>query len=391
MRPSALRRLVPTLLPALVACAAAAFAAPPAAHSAVVEGEGPGRAASIEAAARAQAAHLRADRRLVGQSLVYSFAGTRPPSALLRRIRLGQAAGVILFSRNIESRAGTRAMVRRLQRVARTAPASVRAPLLVMVDQEGGAVRRLAGAPRRSAAEIGSTGRASVARAAGRAAARNLRRVGAQVNLAPVLDVARPGGEIARFGRAFGGDAGTVRRLGTAFARGLRDGGVAATAKHFPGFGAARANTDDEPVTLGLGLETLRSIDEAPYRAAVSERIELVMMSSAVYPALDGVWPAGLSRRVVRGELRGRLGFRGVTVTDALGTPGIARYGTPARVAVRAAAAGNDLLLYAGGYREGAVAAGALERALSRDALSRASLVDAAARVFELRTSLAGP
>ena len=96
-------------------------------------------------------------------------------------------------------------------------------------------------------------------------------------------------------------------------------GGVAATAKHFPGLGAAAAsqNTDAGPVTLYLSLATIRSIDEVPFAAAIAAGVKLVMVSWAVYPAM-GARPAGLSPNVVQGELRGRLDFTGVTITDAL-------------------------------------------------------------------------
>jgi beta-N-acetylhexosaminidase len=335
----------------------------------------------------AAAAQAEIDRRLIGQRLIYGFGGTEAPRSLLARIRRGHVAGVILFSANYAGRAQARRLTARLQRAAREAPAAARAPLLVMVDQEGGAVRRIPGSPGRSAAELAATGRVSVVRAAGRAAGRNVGDLGINVNLAPVLDVARAGSAIEDFGRAFGRDAQTVGRMGPAFVRGLHDAGVAATAKHFPGFGAARANTDDEPVTLRMALRTLRSVDEAPYRSAIEAGVELVMLSSAIYTALDRRQPASFSRKVVEGELRERLGFDGVTITDALGTPGVLRYGSPAQVAVRAAAAGNDLLLYVR-EDEGVAAMRALERAVAAGRLGRAELRRSADRVLALRRSL---
>ncbi|MDQ3936264.1 MAG: beta-N-acetylhexosaminidase, partial [Actinomycetota bacterium] len=121
--------------------------------------------------------------QLAGQRIVYGFDGTRPPRDLLRRIRRGEAAGVILFARNIRSHTQVRAMNAAFQRWRPPgAP-----PLLVMADQEGGIVKRLAGAPRRSAAELGRIGSESLALAEGRNTARNLRDVGINVDLAPVV------------------------------------------------------------------------------------------------------------------------------------------------------------------------------------------------------------
>jgi Glycosyl hydrolase family 3 N terminal domain len=103
-----------------------------------------------------------------------------------------------------------------------------------------------------------------------------------------------------------------VSRLGAASISAQQRTGVAATAKHFPGLGAAATNqnTDEGPVTLNLSLDTIRRVDEVPYPAAIQAGVELVMSSWAVYPALDPPRPAGLSPTVIQGELRARLGFR---------------------------------------------------------------------------------
>jgi len=327
----------------------------------------------------------------VGQRLVYSFKGTTPPDALLARIRQGRAAGVVLFKSNLRSPSQARSLAGRLQSAARQAPKRVRHPLLIMTDQEGGQVRRLDGAPERSAAQIGATGKPSVAFRAGRDAGRLLGCAGINVDLAPVIDVGRSGGAIDQFERAFGSTPNLVAAMGSAFVRGLHAGRTLATAKHFPGFGAAKANTDDAKVTIDLSARTLRRVDERPYRAAIKQGVDLVMLSSAVYPSLDPKWPAALSRRVVAGELRRRHHFRGVTVTDALDTPGLAGYGTAAQRAVRAVKVGDDLLLYsgnAGDFADGVKAERNLLKALRTKQLRRTELLPGARRVLKLRRLL---
>jgi beta-N-acetylhexosaminidase len=138
-----------------------------------------------------------------------------------------------------------------------------------------------------------------------------------------------------------------VTECGRAFIAAQQATGVAATAKHFPGLGAATAsqNTDEEPVTLDLSLRTLRHADERPYSSAIAAGVRLVMVSWAIYPAFDAARPAGLSPVVVRRELRGRLGFRGVTITDALEAGALGPYGAVGQRGVLAAQAGMDLLL----------------------------------------------
>ena len=322
--------------------------------------------------------------QLAGQRVVYGFPGTTPPAQLEDRIRRGEAGAVLLLGGNIAGLEGARALIDRLQSIRR--PAGLRAPLLVMVDQEGGLVRRLPGPPARRPVEIGAAGPAS-ARAAGLAAGRLLRGVGANVDLAPVADVARPGSALARDGRLFGTSAPAVAGAAVAFSEGLAAAGVAATAKHFPGLGAAQETTDAAPVRIALPARELRSVDMAPFAALVRRDVPLVMLGTAVYPALDPGTPAALSRAIATGELRGRLGFRGVSVTDALDTPALAPVGGPGAVAVRAAGAGSDLVMYTG-LANGAAAAGALRGEIASDPAARAAAEESVARVLALRERL---
>jgi beta-N-acetylhexosaminidase len=323
------------------------------------------------------------DAQLVGQRMVFAYPGPTPPAALKRRIRAGEAAGVILFARNIASPAALGRTLARLQAIPR--PASVDAPLLVLVDQEGGAVRRLPGAP---AAGASATTTPAAAHAAGLGAGRNLRSVGANVDLAPVVDVAHRGSVLAHEGRTYGRSGATVSALAGAFAQGLGEAGVAATYKHFPGFGAAKQNTDDAPVRISTTLAGLRRVDLVPYERPPAA-VKLVMLSTAVYPARDPR-PAAFSRRWATLELRDRLHFDGVSITDDLQTPAVSRFGTPAQLAFLAARAGVDLPLFARDYTAGARAAVGLVRALRADRLSRTEAQAAATRVLALRRSLPG-
>jgi beta-N-acetylhexosaminidase len=320
--------------------------------------------------------------QLVGQRLVAGFEGERPPRELRRRIRAGRIAGVILFEQNFDSRAEARGLVRKLQSIRR--PREVPEPLLVLIDQEGGLVERLDGPPSLSASEMGAAGAGTCRREAG-ATGRMLARVGVNVDLAPVLDVARAGSAIESEGRSFGRDADEVARCGEAFADGLEDDGVAPTAKHFPGIGAAEINTDDAVQRIEISKSRLRALDEKPYETylegGAAER--LVMLSSAVYPAFSDE-PASMTRKLATVELRERLGFEGVSITDALETASTAAFGGPTAVAADAARAGADLLLFVS-FGAAAKAAAPLQRALRAD---RERFVASVERVLALRESL---
>jgi beta-N-acetylhexosaminidase len=292
---------------------------------------------------------------------------------------------VILFAHNIASRPSLAATVASLQAIRR--PPGLRAPLLVMIDQEGGLVKRLSGAPFRSPAALGRIGSTDLARTEGRATARNLRSVGVNVNLAPVVDVGRAGSYQQRTGRSYSSNPERVSALASAFVRGLQDRGVAATLKHFPGLGTVSQDEDVIVQRVSLPLDALRRTEEPPFAAGIRAGVALVMTSTAVYPALSPR-PAMLSPAVSTGELRGHLGFRGVSITDDITTRGMARFGTPERLGILAAQAGNDLLLYAGGYTSAARSADAVVREASAGRVSIPATRGSVRRVLALRASL---
>jgi len=321
--------------------------------------------------------------QLAGERIVLGFSSAELPAVVRQMVRSGEAAGIILFSQNLPSRAACRRLIRRLQAVPR--PLGLRDPLLVMTDQEGGLVKRIGGAPSASAATMGDRG-AAYSRTQGRRTAANLRGLGVNVDLAPVLDVARPGGTIAEADRGFGSTAVQVAATAVPFAEGLQEGGVAATGKHFPGLGSARLSTDEAVQRIGLSTRALRSIDEAAHRRFIDAGGDLVMLSTAIYPALSSK-PAAFSAAIATGELRKRLGFEGVSITDALDTVAVRAFGDTDKVARAAAGAGVDLLLYTD-PDEATRAHRALLLALRSGKIPRSSFEEAASWVLHLRHRL---
>jgi beta-N-acetylhexosaminidase len=265
-----------------------------------------------------------------------------------------------------------------------------------MTDQEGGQVRRLPGAPVHSQKWIGSRAtapaRAFQASTAGRSAGQNLLSFGLNVNLAPVLDVFRAAGDFDdQFQRSYSTNPAVVATLGADFIAAQQAVGVAATAKHFPGLGAAtaRQNTDNAPVTIGLPAKTLQNIDEHPYRAAIAAGVKLVMVSWARYPRLGSGLPAGLSGAIVQGQLRQRLGFRGVTITDAIGAVALAAFGPTQNRTLKAAQAGMQLILAASqAPSEGEQCLSALLSGFRSRELGRATFRTTVAQILQLRATL---
>ncbi|MEA2481252.1 MAG: beta-N-acetylhexosaminidase, partial [Thermoleophilaceae bacterium] len=277
-------------------------------------------------------------RRLVGERLFVRFSGRTPSAAFLARVRRGEVGGVVLFGDNASTPGRVRLIVRRLDAAA--SAGGWPAPL-VGIDQEGGIVKRLPSLPPgRSAPQLGARGSAAAARSEGRATGRALGALGVDVDFAPVVDVPSVKGSFIA-PRAFGRDPAKVAKLGGAFARGLQDGGVAGTMKHFPGLGAAPANTDLAQAVVHAPRSVLER-GLAPYEKTPAR---LVMLATAVYPAYQRGVPAAFSHRIVTGILRERLGFAGVVVTDDLETPAVRAYTSPAEGAARTLLAGADMAL----------------------------------------------
>jgi beta-N-acetylhexosaminidase len=300
-----------------------------------------------------------------GATIVSALAGP-PKASFLARVQAGELGGVILVGR------WSPAEMSRTTAQLHAAGCAVGRPLLILVDQEGGFARRLTWAqPDSSEGELGHLGIGETDLEA-RQAAVQLRAAGIDVDLAPVTDTLGPGGFLR--GRSFGSDQAIVGALAVTYVRALQAGGVAATAKHFPGLGSAKRSTDDSVVTVWkTQLE--------PFIQAVNAGVKLVMVSSAAYPRLDTTGtPAMFSRPIVTTLLRRRLGFNGVVVTDALDAPAAAR--TP-DAPVRALAAGVDLLLYTG---SGAAHSAYLELARDAQASSavRANIARAVTRIRAL-------
>ena len=273
----------------------------------------------------------------VGQLLVLSFSGTTTPEYARDALRERRVAGVILFGGNIVSPSQLRALTSDLRRQGGRP--------LVAVDQEGGSVRRLpwAGPVLAQPEQL----RRGTVRADAAAAARQLRAAGITVTLAPVADVPSVFGA-ALAPRAFSRDPEAASAAVRAAVRGWRSGGIAATAKHFPGIGAAPANTDHAIVTIRRSRAALDATDLPPFTAAIEAGVPLVMVGHARYAALDRNRIASQSRPIVEGVLREELGFRGVVVTDSMEARASLATGSITRVSERAVRAGADLLLLTG-------------------------------------------
>lgn len=220
-----------------------------------------------------------------------------------------------------------------------------RIPMIVSIDGEWGAAMRFyeyAAFPR--AMQLGALDDEKLVEEAGLEIGRQLREIKIFVNYAPVVDVNNNPGNPVINTRSFGEDPERVARLGAAYMRGMRQGGVYGSAKHFPGHGDTDVDSHVGMPVLPFGRGRLDSLELVPFRRLVDEGVEMVMVGHLSVPALDSTGrPASVSQPVVTGLLRNEMGFQGIIITDALGMHGVAD--GHANAALEAYKAGADLLL----------------------------------------------
>jgi beta-N-acetylhexosaminidase len=323
-------------------------------------------------------------KRLVGQTIVAKLDAKGPDQALLKRARKGQIGGVIATGTDAGK---VKADVQQLQQAA---SAGNNPPLLVMVDQEGGDVKRFKeGPPTISPADLGKSGDEGQAKDQGQQTGSFLKGLGINVDLAPVLDVSHGNTADTIKSRTFGSSPDTVASVGVAFAQGLQDGGAIATAKHFPGLGYATVNTDDHAVAIAATSNELQA-DLVPFKAASDAGVGMMMVSTASYPTLGAKKPAALSPTIVKGMLRGQLGYEGVLITDDLEGQAIAGSIPPAVAGTGALKAGDDLLLYAKNTNTSANAFGQLVKEVKGGQLDRSVVQSAYDRITDLKDSRTG-
>ena len=279
----------------------------------------------------------------IGQLLFVDFSGQKMNPRLRYLVNKMRVGGLAFFGHNIRNRK----QLHKLLSDIRDLNPSV--PPFLSLDQEGGTVIRIKNPETvlPSAMALGATRSVEMAETAGRVMGRDLRELGFNMNLAPVLDVnSNPHNPVIGV-RSFGEDPQLVSDLGCAFIRGLRQAGIVAVAKHFPGHGATRRDSHYALPSLPFGLERLRKVELVPFRNAVNDGLAALMTAHISLPKIteEKDLPSTLSKNVLTGLLRHELGFDGIIMTDGLEMRGIVNHYGLEQAAVRAIQAGADMVL----------------------------------------------
>lgn len=251
---------------------------------------------------------------LAGQRLMVGFDGTGFNDDLEFLIDTLQVGGLILFARNLEAPEQIRRLCRDCQACAGRFGLP---PLFIAIDQEGGQVARLK-SPFTQFAGNPAMKHPEDAVHFARVTAMELKHLGVNMNMAPVLDVAPDGMDSIMAGRAFGSDPGWVASMGMTVIDHLQQRGIMAVAKHFPGIGRTVLDSHLALPDLDVDAKALSDVDLIPFQSAIQGNVAGIMLSHIRYTGIDPVWPASLSPAITADLLRRKMAYDGVVMTDDL-------------------------------------------------------------------------
>jgi len=320
--------------------------------------------------------------QLVGQRLVFGIPGTTITPEIVQHFKDTHAGGLILYRINYESPDQIRKLISDLEN-------ALGRKLLVCVDHEGGRVIMFGGGVTvfPSAQAIGKTGNTQFARRQGEQEGRELRRLGIDVNFAPVLDVLTEAYSPNIGIRSFGSDPKLVADMGAARISAMQVEGLSACAKHFPGLGPATLDPHVKLPTIQTTWDELERIHMVPFMRAMRTAVHSIMTSHPLYPNLDPTpkTPVTFSRKIVYEFLRQKIGYKGVIFSDDLEMGAITELCPIGEAAVQTVHAGHDMILVCHSLKAEREAFDALVEAYRSKRLSTNELEESVKRIQTLK------
>ena len=276
-------------------------------------------------------------RDKVGQLFIINYGHYTPKGEIEEMIKKDRIGGLIIMEVGMEQYANQMNEFQKQSRI----------PMVISIDGEWGASMRfdtLTQFPRNM--QLGALSNKEMVYKVGRAMADQFRRVGVHINYAPTIDVNNNPKNPVIGQRSFGDDRDKVAQYGAALIRGMQDGGVWTSAKHFPGHGDTDVDSHKALPTLPFDRARLDSIELYPFQEAINQDVWMVMVGHLNVPALDPTGlPSSISYPIITELLKEEMGFKGIVVTDALGMKGVSTYMPAEMVPVASFKAGSDLLL----------------------------------------------
>lgn len=322
----------------------------------------------------------------IGQMIMVGFPSDRLDDHAKELIEKYNIGNFILFARNIKSKEGLANLNREIQeRVIK----KNQIPAFISIDQEGGMVTRIyEGAtflPGNMA--LAAAGDEKAALRMGEISGEELRSLGININIAPVVDVNNNPDNPVIGVRSYGDNPVRVARLAVNYISGLQSRGVVATAKHFPGHGDTAVDSHLDLPVVAHAMDRLEKIELYPFKEAINSAVDAIMTAHVIFPAIeDEKLPATLSYKVLTGLLRNTMGFKGLILTDCMEMKAIANYFGTVNAAVLAVKAGADIVclshqmeVQAGGFR-------AIKEAVEKGDISESRIDESVSRILKIKS-----
>ncbi|MFD0958477.1 beta-N-acetylhexosaminidase [Paenibacillus chungangensis] len=354
----------------------------PNSNDALINGTNAGEV-SPEDAIKAQIGSMTLEEK-IGQLMIIGLNGTSPDAFTEEMIRTYKVGGFILYGDNIDNAQQTLALLDGLKELN---AADDGIPLLLSVDQEGGRVSRLPDEYRSfpKAMAIGRQDDERYSRSTGQALGVAVKSLGFNMNFAPVLDIHSNPNNPVIGDRAYGTDAAAVTKHGLLAMEGLRSEGVVPVVKHFPGHGDTSVDSHIDLPVVNKSLEQLEQLELVPFREAIRQDADVIMVAHLLLPQLDKDSPSSLSEAVVTGLLREQLQYDGVVVTDDMTMGGITDGYGVADAAVKSIQAGIDLVLIGHNSKDQLAAWKAIKQSVDNGQLSQERLDESVYRILRLK------
>lgn len=321
----------------------------------------------------------------VGQLVLVGVEGTKPDHSALELINTYQVGGFIFYKDNINDSASALSLFNELKAANANADHSI--PLFMSVDEEGGRVARM---PKEftkvpTAAKIGGTGSTELANGIGEAIGTQLSGFGLNMDFAPVLDVNSNPDNPVIGDRSYGDKAEIVSKMGIAAMKGIEAQGVVPVVKHFPGHGDTSVDSHLGLPVVNHGLERLRNLELVPFKDAIAEGADVVMIAHLLMPKLDPDHPASFSKIVINDLLREELGFEGVVISDDMTMGAIAEHYEIGEVAVQFIQAGGNIVLIGHDYEKEKAVIKSLTEAVEKGTISEDMLDERVYAILKLK------
>lgn len=333
-----------------------------------------------------QVSKMTLDEKL-GQMVVVGLEGYTVDENTKAMIEKHHVGGFIFFGRNVESTKQLLALVNSLKEINSKANSRNNLPLFVSVDEEGGKVSRV---PREfkklpTNKEIGKINSGDFSYQIGGILAEETKAFGFNMNFAPVLDVNSNPNNPVIGDRSFGDDVEVVSTLGIQTMKGIQAGGVIPVVKHFPGHGDTAVDSHIGLPVIENDMERLRSLELVPFKEAIYNQADAVMIAHILLNKIDPKYPASLSKPIITDLLRKQLNFDGVVITDDMTMGAIVENYTLGDAAVKSVNAGTDIVLVCHGYENGMTVIDAMKKAIQDGTITEERVNESAYRVLKLK------